>query len=93
MVVPPDFVPDQTSGDTMVPEGGNVKLTCKSIGRPQPNVTWRREDGLDILVKDPVEHKTIGKFKYSIKIFLIGNKNLCTLNTITNRGYGNSVQM
>ncbi|CAH1174223.1 unnamed protein product [Phaedon cochleariae] len=51
--VPPDFVPEDTSGDVMVPEGGTVKLTCRARGQPEPHVQWRREDGEDIVVKEP----------------------------------------
>lgn len=61
VVVPPDYLPEETSGDTMVPEGGNVKLTCRATGRPQPNVTWRREDGVEIMLKDPTGHKNPGE--------------------------------
>ena len=52
MVVPPDIINDESSGDVMVPEGGVVKLTCKARGIPEPRITWRREDGGDIIVKE-----------------------------------------
>ncbi|KAG5875642.1 hypothetical protein JTB14_003486 [Gonioctena quinquepunctata] len=58
--VPPDFVPEETSGDVMVPEGGNVKLTCRARGHPEPYVQWRREDGNDIIIKEPGEQRTPG---------------------------------
>lgn len=61
VVVPPDYLPEETSGDTMVPEGGNVVLTCRAIGRPHPNVTWRREDGIELLLQDHTGHKSPGK--------------------------------
>ncbi|XP_017772621.1 PREDICTED: lachesin-like isoform X3 [Nicrophorus vespilloides] len=53
VVVPPDFVAEETSGDIMVPEGGLVKLTCKAYGHPEPHVQWRREDGNHIIIKEP----------------------------------------
>ncbi|XP_063241840.1 lachesin-like [Bacillus rossius redtenbacheri] len=58
VVVPPDFVPEDTSGDVMVPEGGTVKLTCRARGYPQPHVLWRREDNVDLVIKEPSGVKT-----------------------------------
>ncbi|XP_048517098.1 lachesin [Dendroctonus ponderosae] len=57
VVVPPDFT-EETSGDLMVPEGGTVKLTCRAKGQPAPYVQWRREDGSDIVFKEPTGVKT-----------------------------------
>ncbi|KAJ8883275.1 hypothetical protein PR048_015118 [Dryococelus australis] len=61
VVVPPDFVPEDTSGDMMVPEGGTVKLTCRARGYPQPHVLWRREDNVDLVIKEPSGVKTRGE--------------------------------
>ncbi|XP_056637034.1 lachesin-like isoform X2 [Diorhabda sublineata] len=58
VAVPPDFIPKDTSGDVMVPEGGTVKLTCRARGHPDPHVQWRREDGHDIVIKEPTGLKT-----------------------------------
>ncbi|KAK0168928.1 hypothetical protein PV327_002684 [Microctonus hyperodae] len=52
--VPPDFVADETSGDVMIGEGGQVKLICRAKGVPQPRVNWRREDGKDIIIRESV---------------------------------------
>ncbi|XP_045769979.1 lachesin-like isoform X2 [Maniola jurtina] len=52
VVIPPDFVADETSGDVMVPEGGTAKVSCRAHGQPIPRVMWRREDGSDIVVRD-----------------------------------------
>ena len=61
VVVPPDFVTEDTSGDVMVPEGGTVKLTCRARGYPPPHVIWRREDSGEIVIKEPSGIKTKGK--------------------------------
>ncbi|EFN64348.1 Lachesin [Camponotus floridanus] len=53
IVVPPDFDPDATSSDMMVGEGGQVKLTCRARGVPEPRVSWRREDGRNIIIREP----------------------------------------
>ncbi|XP_044739889.1 lachesin [Chrysoperla carnea] len=53
VVTPPDFVEDETSGDVMLPEGGTAKLTCRARGYPVPSVVWRREDGQDMILKEP----------------------------------------
>lgn len=60
--VPPDFIPEETSGDVMVPEGSTVKLTCHAKGHPEPHVLWRREDGTEIVIKEPAGQKTKGEF-------------------------------
>ncbi|XP_036147545.1 lachesin isoform X3 [Monomorium pharaonis] len=53
IVVPPDFDTEATSSDMMVGEGGQVKLTCRARGVPEPRVSWRREDGRNIIIREP----------------------------------------
>lgn len=61
VVIPPEFIPEETSGDIMAPEGSTVKLTCKARGHPTPSIKWRREDGQNITIKTPGS-KTQGIF-------------------------------
>lgn len=35
---------------------------CRARGYPEPIVTWRREDGNEIVLKDNVGTKTLGKY-------------------------------
>ncbi|KAM0726318.1 Lachesin [Formica fusca] len=58
IVVPPDFDPEATSSDMMVGEGGQVKLTCRARGVPEPRVSWRREDGRNIIIREPFPGST-----------------------------------
>ncbi|KAG7310912.1 hypothetical protein JYU34_003749 [Plutella xylostella] len=58
VVVPPDFIEEETSGDVMVPEGGTVKVLCRARGIPAPRVMWRREDGSDIVLRNSSGAKT-----------------------------------
>ncbi|XP_068917268.1 lachesin-like isoform X5 [Tenebrio molitor] len=51
VVIPPDIVYEETSGDMMVPEGGSAKLICKARGYPKPRIVWRREDGGAIVAR------------------------------------------
>ncbi|GFW84146.1 histone-lysine N-methyltransferase SETMAR [Trichonephila clavipes] len=44
VLVPPDILEEGSSSDVIVREGANVTLTCKAVGYPTPNITWRRED-------------------------------------------------
>lgn len=30
-----------------------VKLTCRADGVPTPQINWHREDGQDIVIRDP----------------------------------------
>ncbi|XP_047347784.1 limbic system-associated membrane protein-like isoform X3 [Vespa velutina] len=52
VVVPPDILDNSTSTDMVVKEGSNVTLRCAARGSPQPNITWKREDGELILLGD-----------------------------------------
>lgn len=70
MVIPPDIIYEDTSGDQMVPEGGTVKLTCRAKGYPKPHVLWRREDGREIVIKDASSAKTKGRY-YNINFFIL----------------------
>ncbi|KOB75839.1 Uncharacterized protein OBRU01_06952 [Operophtera brumata] len=58
VVIPPDFIPEETSGDVMVPEGGTARVSCRARGMPTPRIMWRREDGTDIVIRDPSGGKT-----------------------------------
>ncbi|XP_021699921.1 lachesin isoform X2 [Aedes aegypti] len=59
VVIPPDFITEDTSSDVIVPEGSSVKLTCRAKGYPEPVVTWRREDGTEIVLKDSAGTKQL----------------------------------
>ncbi|XP_043208031.1 opioid-binding protein/cell adhesion molecule homolog [Amphibalanus amphitrite] len=52
VVVPPDIVTSETSSDIIIPEGAGARLHCKADGYPPPTISWRREDGQDIVLKD-----------------------------------------
>ncbi|XP_034934723.1 lachesin-like [Chelonus insularis] len=53
ILVPPDIVyGDETSKDLSVSEGENVTLNCQATGTPKPRVSWRREDGQPILIRN-----------------------------------------
>lgn len=60
VVIPPDIIYEETSGDMMVPEGGAAKLVCKSRGYPKPKITWKREDGREIIARNGPHGKTKG---------------------------------
>lgn len=46
----------------MVPEGGSAKLVCKSRGFPKPKITWKREDGREIIARNGPHGKTKCEF-------------------------------
>ncbi|KAL5278269.1 hypothetical protein ACFFRR_003110 [Megaselia abdita] len=58
VTIPPDIINEETSGDMMVPEGGSAKLICRAKGFPQPKITWRREDGREIIARNGPHGKT-----------------------------------
>lgn len=61
VVIPPDFISEETSSDVMVPEGGTARISCRAQGMPEPRIMWRREDGADIVLRDPHGGKTKGR--------------------------------
>lgn len=64
VVIPPDIISEETSGDLMVPEGGSAKLVCKARGHPKPKVVWRREDAGDIIARGGPQGKSKGLVKF-----------------------------
>ncbi|XP_055526085.1 hemicentin-2 isoform X2 [Wyeomyia smithii] len=62
VVIPPDIIYEETSGDMMVPEGGSAKLVCKARGYPKPKIIWRREDTREIIARNG----THGKMKATV---------------------------
>ncbi|CAH2050269.1 unnamed protein product, partial [Iphiclides podalirius] len=58
VVIPPDFILEETSGDVMVSEGGTARVSCRARGQPEPRVMWRREDGDDIIIRHTNGSKT-----------------------------------
>jgi len=51
VVEAPDILYNETSNDTIVPEGSGVRLRCEARGYPEPSVIWRREDGAAIALR------------------------------------------
>ncbi|GFS97433.1 lachesin [Nephila pilipes] len=49
-ILPPYLDEELTSSDTDVREGTDVSLRCVAKGSPEPEVTWRREDGQEISI-------------------------------------------
>ncbi|XP_071516073.1 lachesin-like isoform X2 [Panulirus ornatus] len=52
VVVPPDIIDRESSGDITVREGEDVTLTCRAKGHPTPSVIWRREDNQHIVLDE-----------------------------------------
>ncbi|XP_068209139.1 lachesin-like [Palaemon carinicauda] len=55
VVVPPNIIDSDTSGDVMAQEGANINLTCNASGTPQPSITWRREDNMKININKSLQ--------------------------------------
>ncbi|XP_066158689.1 lachesin-like [Euwallacea fornicatus] len=53
VVIPPDILPDNESseGSGMAIEGGTIRLRCKAVGVPDPTVSWKRQDGRNIILR------------------------------------------
>ncbi|XP_068214608.1 lachesin-like [Palaemon carinicauda] len=50
VVVPPDIIDKESTGDLTIREGQDVSLTCRAKGHPPPNIVWRREDNKEIVL-------------------------------------------
>ncbi|KAK9293995.1 hypothetical protein QLX08_011240 [Tetragonisca angustula] len=51
VLIPPDIVDDESANGMVTHEGGEVKLKCNATGSPKPTVTWKREDGRNIILR------------------------------------------
>lgn len=52
VVIPPDIMDDESSDGMVTHEGGNIRLRCVATGSPKPIVTWKREDGRNIIFRE-----------------------------------------
>ncbi|XP_042878938.1 lachesin-like isoform X1 [Penaeus japonicus] len=60
VVVPPDIIDRESSGDLTVREGMDVTLTCRAKGHPKPTIMWRREDNKNIVLDAEKSGHTVG---------------------------------
>lgn len=52
VVVPPEIIDAESSTSTVnIRENYNASLICKATGTPEPEITWKREDGRKIVIK------------------------------------------
>ena len=50
--VPPEIIDAESSTSTVnIRENYNASLICKATGTPEPEITWKREDGRKIVIK------------------------------------------
>ncbi|XP_076332717.1 uncharacterized protein LOC143237394 isoform X2 [Tachypleus tridentatus] len=50
LLIPPAMVDTEQQTTMVVEEGENIRLKCTAYGKPQPTMTWRREDSSPILI-------------------------------------------
>ncbi|XP_076639918.1 dpr-interacting protein lambda [Colletes latitarsis] len=59
VVIPPDIMDDESAEGMVAQEGGNIRLRCVATGSPKPTVTWRREDGRNIILREDGQKQSI----------------------------------
>lgn len=60
VVIPPDIMDlDENSDRLTTEEKGEISLRCNATGTPEPEITWRREDGKNITLRDKKEQQGI----------------------------------
>ena len=81
--MPPDIINEESSADIAVQEGEDAALTCRATGNPIPRVTWRREDGEEILLRKQGSREMIkGKFLSVFIFFFVIYKRIYTPNYV-----------
>ena len=69
--VPPDIVDEEsTLSSVAVRENQNLTLTCKARGFPAPKITWKREDGVEIVLDRKKKGNKGEQFPYYIFLLL-----------------------
>ncbi|XP_029176542.1 lachesin [Nylanderia fulva] len=62
VVVPPDIMDDDTANGMVTHEGGNIRLRCVATGSPKPIVSWKREDGRNIILREDGQKQLLKTF-------------------------------
>ncbi|XP_078043949.1 dpr-interacting protein lambda [Augochlora pura] len=66
VLIPPDIVDDESAKGMITYEGGNIKLKCVATGSPQPTVTWKREDGQKIVLREDGKKREVSMYEGEI---------------------------
>ncbi|XP_043603600.1 lachesin-like [Bombus pyrosoma] len=59
VVIPPDIMDDKSAEGMVTHEGGEIRLKCVATGSPQPTVTWKREDGRNIILREDGQKQSL----------------------------------
>ncbi|XP_032680207.1 lachesin-like [Odontomachus brunneus] len=62
VVIPPDIMDDESSDGMVTHEGGSIRLRCVATGSPKPIVTWKREDGRNIVLREDGQKQSVKTF-------------------------------
>lgn len=63
VVIPPDIIDDKSAEGMVTHEGGEIKLKCVATGSPEPTVTWKREDGRNIILREDGQKQSLKSYE------------------------------
>ncbi|KAL2717689.1 lachesin-like isoform X1 [Vespula squamosa] len=64
VVIPPDIMDLDDSTDLLTAmENNDLRLRCRATGTPEPTVTWKREDGQEIVLRSELGVKRVKSYE------------------------------
>lgn len=76
VVIPPDIMDDESADGMVTHEGGNIRLRCVATGSPKPIVTWKREDGRNIILREDGQRQCKCTSENTFEVYFLFTKSI-----------------
>ncbi|XP_031826268.1 dpr-interacting protein lambda [Nomia melanderi] len=63
VLIPPDIMDDESANSMITREGGNIRLRCVATGSPEPTVSWKRESGANITLREDGQKQSVRTYQ------------------------------